>query len=371
MNKYFRKLSIAGDMDRMGESEPLLNTAHTNTYESVENIPNNETSWVFRHKKVLLIVLIIVLLWAIIISALVINFFVVAPDIPTPKDEKVLKILSLSVWGSPASFGTEDKEKRIRAIGEYIKKHTEVDLFLLQELWMRPDHETIRSLLPSNFMMTQVGDLAPALCDGRVAPTFCSGLAVVSRFPIKEITFTEYSVHGYIFYKDGEYWARKGVGRVRIEPAKNYTVDVFLTSTCAFDYNTYYRQIQASEFANTVSQSTANFVIGAGDFNIDPRTSETTYQSVKAVIKDTRKEYLGGERWLDPKLATYGNNKNSYSFAASSLVYDYFWHKTNGHNTMQVKQFLVPILKTKDGKSFSNHEATEATFALTKGKGKV
>ena len=216
-------------------------------------------------------------------------------------------------------------------------------------------------------MMTNVGDLAPALCDGRVAPTFCSGLAVVSKFPIKEVSFTEYTAHGYIFYKDGEYWARKGTGRIRIEPAKNYTVDVFLTSTCAFDYNTYYRQIQASEFAKTVSESTADFVIGAGDFNIDPRTSETTYKSVKSVLKDTRKVFLGKD-WLDPKLATYGNNKNSYSYGASSLVYDYFWHKTNGQNTISVKQFQVPILKTRNGKSFSNHEATEATFALAKEK---
>ena len=136
-------------MGGIEESEPLLNTASTNTYESTDNNPNTEnSSWVFRHKKVLIILLILIL-WTIIISALVINFFVVAPNIPTPKEEKQLKILSLSVWGSPASFGTEDKEKRMRAIGEYIANHSEYDLFLLQELWMRPDHQTIKSLLPS------------------------------------------------------------------------------------------------------------------------------------------------------------------------------------------------------------------------------
>ena len=31
-------------------------------------------------------------------------------------------------------------------------------------------------------VMTRVGDLAPALCDGRVLPTSCSGLALVSRW---------------------------------------------------------------------------------------------------------------------------------------------------------------------------------------------
>jgi len=349
------------------ESEPLLNQEPEHNYESIETNENIPTSWVCRHKK-LLIFLLVILLWTGIISALVVNFVIVTPSIPTPKDDKVLKMLSLSVWGSPASFGTEDKEARIAAIAEYIRNHTEIDLFLLQELWMRPDHQTIKAALPKDFMMTNVGDLAPALCDGRVAPTFCSGLAVVSKFPIKEIYFTEYSVHGYIFYKDGEYWARKGTGRIRIEPAKNYTVDVFLTSTCAFDYNSYYRQIQATEFAKTVSKSTADFVIGAGDFNIDSRSSETTYATVKSVLKDTREEFLGAAHMHDPALATYGNKANSYSSGATPLVYDYFWHKSTGGNSISIKQFKVPILKTKKGVSFSNHEAVEATFALTKGK---
>ena len=189
---------------------------------------------------------------------------------------------------------------------------------------------------------------------------------MVSRFPIKEVSFTEYSAHGYIFYKDGEYWTRKGTGRVRIETAKNYTVDVFLTSTCAFDYNTYYRQIQAKEFAATVTKSTADFIIGAGDFNIDPRTSETTYSSVGAVLTDSRRAYLGQEHWLDPALATYGNNRNSYSHGASSLVYDFFWHRAAQGHRVTVQQYRVHALRTSQGHSFSNHQASQAAFRLDK-----
>ena len=36
-------------------------------------------------------------------------------------------------------------------------------------------------IILQNRVMTRVGDLAPALCDGRVLPTSCSGLALVSR----------------------------------------------------------------------------------------------------------------------------------------------------------------------------------------------
>ena len=54
------------------------------------------------------------------------------------------------VWGSPGSFGTEDKELRIKAIGEYIGNNTEYDVFLLNDLWMRGDHEKIRTFLPES-----------------------------------------------------------------------------------------------------------------------------------------------------------------------------------------------------------------------------
>merc|ERR1711892_1133617 len=202
-------------MGSSDETEPLLSPA-SDALLSEHESEQQATSCLHGHKKLLILVLIL-FGWAVIISALVVNFVVMTPAIPTPADGKEIKIFSLSVWGAPASFGTEDKEERIQAIGEYIVNHAKIDLFLLQELWMRPDHETIRAMLPRDLEMTTVGSLAPALCDGRIAPTFCSGLAVVSKFPIKEVSFTEYSAHGYIFYNVAEYWTRKGTGRVQIE----------------------------------------------------------------------------------------------------------------------------------------------------------
>ena len=42
----------------------------------------------------------------------------------------------------------DDKEERISAIGEYIKAYNETyDVVILQELWMRPDHSTIKDSL--------------------------------------------------------------------------------------------------------------------------------------------------------------------------------------------------------------------------------
>ena len=55
--------------------------------------------------------------------------------------------MALNVWGMPAKVGSEDKELRMEAIGKFIQQK-EYDVYLLAELWMRPDHETIRLLVP-------------------------------------------------------------------------------------------------------------------------------------------------------------------------------------------------------------------------------
>ena len=54
----------------------------------------------------------------------------------------------------------------------------------------------------------------------------CSGLAIVSRFPFKEVEFNAYTYRGdpAKMFIDGEWFSRKGAGRVQIEPLPNVTV---------------------------------------------------------------------------------------------------------------------------------------------------
>ena len=78
-----------------------------------------------------------------------------------------LRVLALNCWGMPGSTVhlSEDKELRMKHIGDMIAKvrmrrhymrlivhlskcQAEYDVYLLSELWMRPDHETIRQKLP-------------------------------------------------------------------------------------------------------------------------------------------------------------------------------------------------------------------------------
>ena len=346
-------------MDENVETEPLLNRTPEPT------VFNNIISILIKHKK-LVIVSVIVSSWILIGTFLLLCFLVFVPsNVPVP-NQTIIRVLSLSVWGSPASFGVLDKQERMEAIGEYIRDHNDtLDVVILQELWMRPDHATILSYLHgTGLSMTSVGDLAPAVCDGRAAPTYCSGLALITRFPIIDTSFTSFSVHGDFWWWDGEYEARKGIGRVSVETSVNTTVEIFLTSLAANDYNSYYRQIQAAEFGTALRKSTADYVIAGANIEVDPRTSESSYKDIIKGMTDSRHEALGDENWLDSSIATYGNEKNTYSGRAGPLLYDYLLHKANKHRNMKITKYKVPILKTKKGNSFSNHEAVHCIYNL-------
>jgi len=284
-------------------------------------------------------------------------------------DSITLNIFSLMVWGSPGSFGVEDKELRIAAIGEFIRNHTEYDVFLLNDLWMRGDHEKILSLIPEGYQMSGVGQLSVRACDGLVAPEFCSGLAIISKFPFKseDVEFTAFTDHGDFFW-DYEYFLRRGAGRIQIEPRPGFTVDVIVTSFASMSYNYWYRESQSKELLSIISKSTADHVIVAGDFNVDPRDNEDTYKTLKSELKDAVEEFYKNDssKYLDPKLSTLGNAHNTYSSKSTHpVIYDYIWYKPG--NGITVVDFHVPILRTKREEiSLSNHEAVTAKFQLSK-----
>ena len=118
-----------------------------------------------------------------------------------------LRVFALNVWGLT---NVQDKGLRMAAIGDFVEK-AEYDLYLFSELWMRHDHETIRRKIPEGYFMTWYGDLTSSSCEGRALPMYCSGLAIVSKFPFIEKEFLGFSYRGYANF-DGEVWAGKGAG---------------------------------------------------------------------------------------------------------------------------------------------------------------
>ena len=78
--------------------------------------------------------------------------------------------MSLNTWGMPGSLGSEFKTQRMAAIAEEVSKG-DFDVYLLEELWMQPDHETIAASIPNNYSITGFRQLSTSACDGRVLPT--------------------------------------------------------------------------------------------------------------------------------------------------------------------------------------------------------
>ena len=77
--------------------------------------------------------------------------------------------MSLNVWGMLSILGVPYKTQRINAIAEEISKG-EYDIYLLEELWMEPDHDAIHSKIPNEYYMTRYRELTPSGCDGNVFP---------------------------------------------------------------------------------------------------------------------------------------------------------------------------------------------------------
>ena len=107
-----------------------------------------------------------------------------------------LKIFVLNTWGMPKLiFGGQDKEARMAAIGQHINQ-SDYDLCLLQEVWMRSDHQHLRDTVGGGWFMTEYGDMNGPACDGRITPGFCSGLAILSKYPFMKTKFFEFSTQG-------------------------------------------------------------------------------------------------------------------------------------------------------------------------------
>jgi len=293
-----------------------------------------------------------------------------------------LHVFEFNVWGMPGGIGgCKYKAERMKALADMIKSRTPYfDLFLLTELWMQADHELLEEAAKNvSLHMTGFRQLASKLCDGRALITQCSGLAIISAYPMKEIEFHQYTYKGTIW--DGEAFAGKGVGRVRIEPKLNTTIDVFVTHTIAdgttMVNETWYRIKQAEELVETyLKKSTADAVILGGDFNAPPILKPgTPYYIIQQFMQNACEELFRQlKEWLLPKFATYGNQRNSFSYMYDPVTYDYIFHKSMSPGTITwANWFELPILHTNITEAqkevfitLSDHEPVISTIYVKK-----
>jgi len=293
-----------------------------------------------------------------------------------------LHVFEFNVWGMPGGMGgCKYKAERMKALADLIKSRKPYfDLFLLAELWMQADHELLAKAAKSvGLHMTGFRQLASGACDGRVLITECSGLAIISAYPFKDIEFHEYTWKGKIW--DGEALAGKGIGRVRIEPKPNTTVDVFVTHTIADGttmYNeTWYRIKQAEELVESyLKKSTADAIILGGDFNAPPILKEgEPYFIIQKFMQNACEELFRQlKEWLAPKFATYGNQRNSFSSNYDPVTYDYIFHRSmNPMTQVWANWFELPFLQTNITETqkevfitLSDHEPVISTIYVKK-----
>lgn len=297
------------------------------------------------------------------------------------KDVVSVRVMSYNTWGMPAAFGSFDKEERMVKIGEMLA-NGDYDIVMLEELWTRADHTTISNAVSGQYHMTSYDDFndVDGSCVLCPAPAGCSGLAIISRYPIKETNFTKFTSQGSLshLFSDGEYLAAKGIGSVKVVPREGVTVDVFVTHTISEDSNYAIREQQADQIIDLIDNSKADFVILGGDFNASPLMElDKTYHKVKKVMTDAFQEIMANiNAWLKDEFATYANPRNTYTGGREDLkpvIYDYIFHKkkTPDIGLIWAKWFYLPLLKTinsfnNNTISLSDHEPVTSHLYLWK-----
>ena len=103
-------------------------------------------------------------------------------------EANVLRVLNLNTWGLGWPISS-DRKARFRALREVLA-HSDYDVILLQEVWYRADHELLRSAIPH----TTYFGIFNSGCSGYLLPLGCSGLTILSRYPLEEVEFTPFKV---------------------------------------------------------------------------------------------------------------------------------------------------------------------------------
>lgn len=262
----------------------------------------------------------------------------------------------------PGSWGS-DKEVRIRALREELL-HGQYDIVLLQEIWYREDYNIIASSMPyiTHYESINLG------CSSFLVPLGCSGLTILSRYPITEVRLVPFTHRGSFWRFDGEIFVRKGVGMARIQ-WEGRTVDVFTTHLVSYnnkDDNRMTRYLQAMETISLIARSDADIAIFGGDMNAQPvNTPHSPYGMMATVMKDA---LLGKhpDAGTHPAFATFGNAQNTYTHSSQPERIDYLMYRAQNHLNVKVLEFSMPLFmaRTPEGQtvSLSDHEALLATF---------
>ncbi|KEF60237.1 uncharacterized protein A1O9_05087 [Exophiala aquamarina CBS 119918] len=179
-----------------------------------------------------------------------------------------IRILTLNCWG--LKYISKFRSERLSEIGNRIATISpQLDIVGLQECWAFSDYLTIRnrtrSILPyGKFYHSGI---------------FGAGLAILSRWPIRESSMYRYPLNGRptAFFR-GDWFVGKGVACAKIALPDGVNIEVFNTHLHApyekepNDSYICHRTAQAWEIAKLMRAASerGSLVVGLGDFNMVP-----------------------------------------------------------------------------------------------------
>ena len=195
-----------------------------------------------------------------------------------------INILTLNCWG--LKYISKYRQERLSEIGNRLAVYTpQLDLVGLQEVWTYQDYLSIRdstrSFLPyGKFYHSGI---------------FGGGLAILSRWPIRESSMWRYPLNGrpQAFFR-GDWYVGKGVACATITLPDGSGVDVFNTHLHApyerEPNDTYlcHRTAQAWEIAKLMRAASdrGSLVIGLGDFNMVPMSFAHVLVESRGAVQD-------------------------------------------------------------------------------------
>ncbi|KIW16143.1 hypothetical protein PV08_06194 [Exophiala spinifera] len=195
-----------------------------------------------------------------------------------------INVLTLNCWG--LKYLSKFRTERLSEIGNRIANYTpELDIVGLQECWTFADYLNIRnrtrSILPyAKYYHSGI---------------FGGGLAIFSRWPIRDSSMFRYPLNGRptAFFR-GDWFVGKGVACAQIQMPDGQMIEVFNTHLHApyerepNDSYICHRTAQAWEIAKLMRAASerGSLVLGMGDFNMVPLSFAHVLIESRGGVKD-------------------------------------------------------------------------------------
>ncbi|CAG8537943.1 7411_t:CDS:2 [Funneliformis caledonium] len=179
-----------------------------------------------------------------------------------------LTVLSLNCWG--LRFISKKVDQRMEAIADNLA-HSDYEIVCLQEVWVYRNFEAIKQKTKKRFPYSRFYS----------SGVFGTGLVILSRYPIVEISFHRYRLNGRpIKFTHGDWYVGKGVASAVVDHPVAGLIEVFNTHTHAGygskkdDIYLAHRVSQGWEMSSLLkaSASRGRNVIAIGDFNSHPES---------------------------------------------------------------------------------------------------